>query len=294
MEKQRQQSSTQQVGARALEQEAVRVFPRLTETGAYLAQLGGYLSGGDDYGVFTSRNKFKKAVMKIKVAMFDDFIAKDWIAKKAEGRWCISAQGEAWLRRRMAANDPFRIQHQLRGSKNFEISGGCQRKLSVNLGESPLGWLLHRKGANGKTLLSQEQFDAGERLRSDFEKAQMNPSITADFSMPKSSTNKRSSNSGKGVAMQEGAIAAKGRFFKALDAVGPDLSDVLIEVCCHLCGMDEAEKQLQLPQRSGRIVLQIALTRLGHHYGIIPHKHVHQYHQTAIRHWGNEGYRPKI
>lgn len=294
MKKTRSETPGQRVATGALEQEAARVFRRLTETSAYLAQLGGHLRGGDEYGVFVSRNNFKKAVMKVNADMFDGFVAKDWIEKTPAGHWWITAQGEAWLRRRMAAHDPFRIQHQLMGSKNIEINGGSRRKLTVNLSESPLGWLLHRKGAGGKALLTQEQYDAGERLRSDFEKAQMSPSITADMSMPILSTNKRSGNSGNGISTQEAAIAAKARFFKALEAVGPDLSDVLIEVCCHLRGMDEAEKHLHLPQRSGKIVLQIALTRLGQHYGMIASKPAHHYRLAALRHWGDEGYRPKI
>ncbi|MEC7421098.1 MAG: DUF6456 domain-containing protein, partial [Pseudomonadota bacterium] len=46
------------------------------------------------------------------------------------------------------------------------------RSVTVNLGESPLGWL-HARGH-----LSDRQFDAGERLRADYERAELAPSVT--------------------------------------------------------------------------------------------------------------------
>ena len=46
------------------------------------------------------------------------------------------------------------------------------RSVTVNLAESPLGWLFARG------LVSQRQFDAGERLRCDWERAQLAPRVT--------------------------------------------------------------------------------------------------------------------
>lgn len=284
-----------QVAAKALEQEAARIFRRLIEARSYLARLGTHLDKRCEYGLFVSRNNHKKPVLKLQADMFEGFVANDWLVESTNGHWHITSQGESWLRRRMATNDPYRAQHQLNGTRNIEIAPNSVRKLTVNLTESPLGWLRHRKSADGTPLLSQQQYDAGERLRGDFEKAQMSPRITSDITAPMtSSSGKRTGDAGNGVAMREAAIAAKQRFFKALDATGADLCDVLIEVCCHLKGMDEAEKHLSLPQRSGKIVLQIALTRLGQHYGIIPHQTTHHYKTTGIRHWGDDNYRPEI
>jgi hypothetical protein len=65
-------------------------------------------------------------------------------------------------------------------------------------------------------------------------------------------------------------LAAKQRFAHALRAAGPGLQDILIDVCCHLTGLEDAERQRGWPQRSAKIVLQIALDRLAHHYGIAP------------------------
>ena len=67
---------------------------------------------------------------------------------------------------------------------------------------------------------------------------------------------------------------------------------VLIDVCCHLKGLEEAERAAGWPQRSGKIVLQLALTRLARHYGL--ETHISTNTAGAVRHWGSSDYRPQI
>ena len=50
--------------------------------------------------------------------------------------------------------------------------------------------------------------------------------------------------------------------------MGPGLSDILLETCCYLTGIEQAERALGWPQRSAKIVLKIALDRLAVHYGL--------------------------
>jgi hypothetical protein len=90
--------------------------------------------------------------------------------------------------------------------------------------------------------------------------------------------------------MRDATAAAGERVRRALAAVGPELSGVLIDVCCHLKGLEAAERAAGWPQRSGKIVLQLALTSLARHYGL--ERPAAASGNAGVRHWGSEGYRP--
>ena len=80
---------------------------------------------------------------------------------------------------------------------------------------------------------------------------------------------------------------------RALMAVGPEVAGVLVDICCELKGLEDAEKENGWPQRAGKVVLQIALTRLAKHYGLIKDDKQKQA-RRGLRHWGSEDYRPTL
>ena len=171
--------------------------------------------------------------------------------------------------------DPFLSQHRVTGRRYIADTGKPNAFYSVNLGETPLGRLRRRKGSDGKPLLSDHQFDAGERLREDFTKAQMTPKVTSDLSLPPSQRTRRGPSTT--FSVQDAAMTARKRVHDALQTVGSGLSDVLLEVCCLLNGLEQMEQNLGWPRRSGKVVLLIALDRLAEHYGLTgsepSHKH---------------------
>ena len=55
-----------------------------------------------------------------------------------------------------------------------------------------------------------------------------------------------------------------------------------------------AEKANGWPQRAGKVVLQIALTRLSSHYGLIGDDRKMRRERCGLRHWGSADYRPTL
>ena len=134
------------------------------------------------------------------------------------------------------------------------------RSVTMNLAESPLGWLKARGH------LSDRQFDAGERLRIDWERAQLSPSVTMRWDAAPLGHQKRGPE--EFTAPSDSQLAAKRRFEEAVTAVGGGLADILWRVVCAGEGMRDAERALGWPARAGKLVLVLALDRLADHYRI--------------------------
>lgn len=134
--------------------------------------------------------------------------------------------------------------------------GTTRRSVTVNLRESPLGWLASRG------LVTPRQLDAGERLRADYERAQLAPAVTMRWGAT------RVDGGGGAVDPATAQLDARRRFDAAVAAAGPGLADVLWRVVCAGEGLPAAEKALGWPARAGRIVLCLALDRLAAHYGL--------------------------
>ncbi|MBO0749538.1 MAG: hypothetical protein J2O44_03770 [Porphyrobacter sp.] len=132
-----------------------------------------------------------------------------------------------------------------------------RRSVTVNLAESPLGWL-HARGH-----LDERLFDAGERLRADYERAQLAPGVTMRWEPVRI----RGTNTCD-LAPSERQIAARQRFDGAIAAAGKGLEDILWRVVCACETVSVAEKALDWPARSGKLVLRIALERVADFYRI--------------------------
>ncbi len=135
---------------------------------------------------------------------------------------------------------------------------GSGRVVTVNRAESPLSWLR----ARGR--ISTRQFDAGEQLRGDFERAVLGQSVTMRWDASGVSGPR---GQGAGAADRTTAqLLAKARFDAALAAAGPGLADILWRTVCACEPIPDAERALGWPVRSGRLVLGMALDRVADYY----------------------------
>lgn len=257
---------------------------RLCEPEAFLMVA----QSADKAGVFCRTNQFRRPLAMIPVDKAITYLKRDWIKcvsrTEISARYETTSAGRAALRRALEAELPkddtgysetpsvFSGQHQSRGERRVvNMTTGEVETIKVNLGESPLGWLSRRKDANGNPLLAMEEVEAGERLREDFELAQIGPSVAQDwrkFLTP-------SATSGGGRTPSEGPMFARDRVASALEALGPGLSDAALRVCCFHEGLEATERRMGWSARSGKVVLKLALQRLVDHYGL-PRSESHQ------------------
>ena len=161
-------------------------------------------------------------------------------------------------RNRMLAERPLPQDGQER--RRGPVRKAAARSVTVNLAESPLGWL------RARGLVSERQLLAGERLREDWERAQLAPSVTMRWDAPP--IDKVARRAPEAADATTAQIAARQRFHAAVEAVGPGLSDVLWRVVCAGEGMRDAEQALGWPARAGKLVLGLALDRLAEFYRI--------------------------
>ena len=137
---------------------------------------------------------------------------------------------------------------------------GARRTVTVNRMESPLGWLRSRGH------VSRRQYEAGERLRLDYENAQLAPRVTMAWDAAPVQRGRGGSASAPEAPM--GQIEARRRFDAAMTQAGKGLADVWWRIVCAGEGMREAESALGWPARSGKLVLTLALDRIADYYRI--------------------------
>lgn len=269
---------TLQIDEMTLAREARRILRRLAEPGAVLA-IAPNMEKAVVLREFADGQTARTVVVDRKVAQA--FALKEWIVCRKPGKvstYEISPSGRVMLKDLITEMDrtrqaeaagmaeavmPFADQHRTWGERNV-AEGGQSRRMRVNLSESPVAVLGRRRDKDGQPFLTADLVQAAERLREDFELAQMGPRVAQNW--------ERFLTAGDRVAFRpdagggEGPSRARERVAEALRDLGPGLGDVALRVCCFLEGIEAAERRMGWAARSGKIVLRIALQRLKRHY----------------------------
>lgn len=211
------------------------------------------------------------------------------VVREDEKRWRLSNAGRIHLKRLMSRGGGTREGHA-RATREQARTSARSASVRSNPAESPLAWLRQRSDKSGRPLISQAQFEAGERLRSDFERGSMMARVTVNWSGtggpgPGSAPDRE-------LQLRSDALAARERVRSALSEVGPELSGILVDVCCHLKGLADVERMAGWPQRTAKVVLLMALTTLARHYRLIGKEPAGP--ADMIQHWGAEDYRPSV
>jgi len=215
----------------------------------------------------------------------------DLVVVSGNGDVRLTDAGRLCLRRLLAGGSGFAEQHQHRSTRVVEHDDGSKKTVLVNDKESPIAWLHRHRGRDGKPFLSEEQFAAGERLRRDFTRAQLGPSVTSNWSLVMSSRQRRTGGRGHNPDLTAATIGARSKVRAALTAVGPELAGVLLDICCFLKGVEQVERERHWPARSGKTILGLALSSLQRHYA---GAELTKRPAAKPHHWGTDDYRPRL
>jgi hypothetical protein len=150
---------------------------------------------------------------------------------------------------------PYLVERELTEEGPGGTGGRARRTAKVNLAESPLSWL-HARGH-----LDDRLFDAGEKLRADYERALLAPRVTMRWEPVRIRGGREAE-----LTPTERQLAAKERFDGAMAEVGTGLKDVLWRVVCAGEPLKTCEAALGWPARSGKVVLKLALERVADFY----------------------------
>ncbi len=226
--------------------------------------------------------------IRIPAGVVRTLLARGVLVQDGPNRLRASLEASKILARMEAEALPFRAQHGGLATDDAEITPGAHQRL-INRDESPVAALARPRGGE-PPYLAGATVAAAERLRADFERGQLQPRVTANWTAAVTS-GRRSGDSGGIADLTDAALAARIRVERACDAVGPEFDGLLLDVCCFLKGLELVERERRWPARSAKLVLRLGLEALARHYGIAslaegPSR------TGRVRHWGTEDFRP--
>lgn len=147
--------------------EALTVLTRLAHQGAYATVA----APAARCAIYSPRNAFADPVAHATPPAIAHGVRKGWLAADAGGtNFRISAEGLRALRAAKSgpAGSGTKVPPQ-RGADTVNRTAA----------EGALAWLRRRKDKDGRALITEVQFNAGEKLAADFWHAQLSPKVTA-------------------------------------------------------------------------------------------------------------------
>ncbi|MFS4583264.1 DUF6456 domain-containing protein [Phaeobacter sp. C3_T13_0] len=251
--------------AEAFESEAVEILTCLNPQGAVLA-----VADGMEKAVVVREAAVGDKKIVVDRTLAEAMALRDWIACLTPGRlsrYHITPEGRSALSHFVASRENqarTRLENASLATRKSNRSQRRPRRARYGLGETPLNMLARLNNRDGTPFLTTDLVRAGERLREDFELAQVGDHLRQSKAQFSEGDNAR--NSSRRRRPGQAAAAAKRRAAAALNALGAGLSDIVMRCCCHLEGLEVAERQLGWSARSGKVVLRIALQQLKLHY----------------------------
>ena len=222
----------------------LKLLAKYTNSGMIFSQCAGKIS-------FEMNNR--KARFDVRVV--DAAVAQKHVVV-ADSRIRILELGMLSLKLALHPESSRGLADRFVGTTETQMSNG-RHTVTVNLAESPLSRLRFRKTRDGVSYIAEDEFQAGERLRRDFECGQLQPKISASWS---SAIGGKNGTGGIDAAeISDFALDARIRVDRAVEKLGPELAGVALDICCFLKGVELVERERSWPPRSAKLMLKTAL-----------------------------------
>lgn len=241
----------------------------------------------DGSDILLHRTREGRSALRLPAALMQLALSSGLVERR-EDRVSAAPPLASYLKRAMAKDrdEIFQEQHRDLQSVVVDVDGDRQ-PARQNLNTSPLMAFSRLKERDGTAFFPTEALQAGERLSADFHRGHLSPKVTATWE-PRIA-NRTKGEAGGTLDLTEAAMAARVRFARAADAMGPELAGVAIDVCCFEKGLEVVERERQWPARSAKLLLRAALLSLARHYAPPPSRA-----SRTSHHWGEEDYRPPM
>lgn len=234
---------------------------RLAKPGRRLAPMPAGRSG---WGVYAGEDRRRRPFATVGAGEVRRAESAGLIVADGKGGYVAEAAGAAWVKRDRAGEDGFAAQHRETAPRAVIGADGAISEAMANLKASPLA--VYARPRNGRAaLLSPDEAAAGERLRADYDRAGMGVAVSDPSRAPRGKT---PAGPRDPAGAPDGALDARARVMDALEAAGPGLDRLLVNVCLREVGMGAAERADGWPDRAGAHALKLALGRLAVHYGL--------------------------
>lgn len=241
---------------------------RLEGEGRVLAPLPGKRAG---YGVYSGRDRRRRPFAQAKPNEVQAALSAG--ALQALGpTFVLTPEGRASLRRDQSRTDqPFAEQHRDMAGRTVMEADGEHVSWAVKDTTPALTRYLKPQG-DKPALLERVHASAAEILVRDYELSALTSHVTMNWS-PTPGASQRGAPKDRSDAPST-RLDAQSRFLDALNAVGPGLDRLLMNILIRECGMAVSERELGWPARMGAPALKLALDRLAIHYRLKPHEAV--------------------
>jgi hypothetical protein len=216
-----------------------------------------------------------------------------WTALSAEpASGALSALGRHCLRSHLiaiaGAAGPRRV-----SQRESQVEPGAHGHVPSRTGppdRTVIEQLARRRSALGVPLFTEAQMAAARRFAADFERARLQPSVTARWSPAGAVRPRRRSSPDALPDASPDVSAAQQRVRSALAALAGTFANLLIDVCGFDRGLEFIESERNWPRHTGRIMLAGALDQLALHYGVTlcPRPQF-----GDVVHWGDGHHQPE-